>query len=155
MWTLTSNLCQDMMMVRCSATRLPCTTSTLLVVTSLRFALNSNYVSWMFLLSAHALGCKEKKYRDWTSWGERPFMFRNPIVTHGHTCIQNLESNPGIVPSTTIAQNVMGSKPDEVRWSFQDLRFLWRPYRFSNRLKFRRVSFQQKRIMSWPPWKKC
>ena len=42
-----------------------------LVVTSLRFALISNYVSWMFLLPvvspAHALGCKEKKYGDGTS----------------------------------------------------------------------------------------
>ena len=41
-----------------------------------------------------------------------------------HTCIQNLESNPGIVPATTLAQNVMESKPDEVRWPFHDLRFL-------------------------------
>ena len=41
-----------------------------------------------------------------------------------HIYIQNLESNPAIVPPTTLAENVMESKPDEVRWSFHDLRFL-------------------------------
>ena len=35
-----------------------------LVVTSLRFALISNYVYWMFFMvsSVHAMGCQEKKY---------------------------------------------------------------------------------------------
>ena len=41
-----------------------------------------------------------------------------------HTCIQNLESNPAIVPATTLAETVMESTPDEVRWPFHDLRFL-------------------------------
>ena len=38
--------------------------------------------------------------------------------------IQTLQSNPAIVPATTLAQNIIESKPDEVRWSFHDLRFL-------------------------------
>ena len=40
------------------------------------------------------------------------------------TCIQNLKSNPAVVPATTLAENVKESTPDEVRWSFHDLRFL-------------------------------
>jgi hypothetical protein len=34
-----------------------------------------------------------------------------------HSCIQKLENKPEIVPATTLAENFMVSKPDEVRWS--------------------------------------
>ena len=41
-----------------------------------------------------------------------------------HSCIQELESNPAIVPGTTFAENVMVPKPDEVRWLVHVLRSL-------------------------------
>ena len=71
-----------------------------------------------------------------------------------HSCIQKLESPPEIIPATTLAQNFMEPKPNEVRWSVNVLRPLWPPYGFSNWMKFHRAPFQPKKITLWPPWKK-
>ena len=73
-------------------------------------ALITNYVRWMFLmvLSAHAMGCQGRKYRDEISYGERNLCC---AISLTHRCIQKLESLPAIVPATTIAE----PKPDEVR----------------------------------------
>ena len=68
-----------------------------------------------------------------------------------HSCIQKQESTPAIIPATTFTEEL---KPNEVRWSVHILRSFWRPYGFRYCLKTHRVSFQQKQITLWPPWKR-
>ena len=71
-----------------------------------------------------------------------------------HSCIQKLESKATILPATTLAENFVKQKPDEVRWSVHVPQFLWRPYGFSNCRKTHREWLQQKQITLWLPWKK-
>ena len=79
---------------------------------------------WIFLLASfalsfsHAIGFQERRKL------ELPEVSANLCcaISLTHCCIQKPESKPAIVPATTLAENGMGPRPDEVRWLVHVLR---------------------------------
>ena len=105
---------------------------------------------WIFLLASfalnfsHAIGFKKESMERKL---ELPEVSGNLCcaISLTHCCIQKPESKPAIVPATTLAENGMGPRPDEVRWLVHVLRSRRSPYGFSNWLKTCKTLFQQKK----------